>query len=245
MANVFMLLAASACLIRLSKETFFSGTKRVGAFLVGLLIIAILTGVDIYLTKNKQLSVEAKDEEIPQLKQEVKDLQTKLENLPGEIIKDLKTMQLNATPLVRQPPSGVQPAKPKPRVSIPPPTQPELPPVSSPSPQSGYAELSVSQQMQKSTRPDAPYKFEVVVQTTQVMPSLKMILACDQPIVDGDAHISGGMLTMMTGHGVVNSNRNLFAYFYGSATPPFGPANPLIFDLWTAAPTTCSRATTY
>jgi hypothetical protein len=105
------------------------------------------------------------------------------------------------------------------------------------------AHLNISQSVKPSTNPDASFETEVVVQTDTVFPSLRFAIQCDKPIVSGTVMNSG--VRMMTNSGVVKEHPNVFVYSYGSATPPFGPANPLIIDLWSKEPITCKEAATF
>jgi hypothetical protein len=119
------------------------------------------------------------------------------------------------------------------------PEQPVLPPNS--------AQLRISQTSKSSTRPDAPYQTEVVIQTTASFPSLKLLLQCDEPIVDVHPSIggTGGLVQMMVSFGVLKDHPNVVAYSYDSSTPPFGPANPVVIDVWSKNPAKCSQAATF
>jgi len=50
--------------------------------------------------------------------------------------------------------------------------------------------------------------------------------------------------TMVSG-GVLRDHPNVAAYSYGSSVPPFGPANPLVIDVWSKEPVTCNQAATF
>lgn len=108
------------------------------------------------------------------------------------------------------------------------------------------AHLTISQSREISTRQDAPTATKVIVQTDRVFSSLKLVLQCDGPLVDGSATVgTSGMVQMMVGFGVVKDHPNIFAYSYGSSVPPFGPANPLIVTLWSKDPITCNQAAAF
>lgn len=110
-----------------------------------------------------------------------------------------------------------------------------------------HAHLSVSQSYKISTRPDAPVEAEVVVQTDTIFPSLKFVLQCDKPLIDAQPMIGGTatMAQMGVSRGIVQDHPNVVVYSYGSSTPPFGPANPLIIDVWSKGQVTCNQVATF
>lgn len=120
--------------------------------------------------------------------------------------------------------------------SAPPKSQPPLPPAN--------GALTVSQSSKISTRPDAPYETEIVIQTTVAFPELKFALQCDQDLVYGNASTGGGV-SMMVRSGVLKDRPNVFIYSYGSSVPPFDPAHPLVVDVWSKEPVTCNQAATF
>lgn len=111
----------------------------------------------------------------------------------------------------------------------------------------GYeaAELTVSQKSDISTDANAPRKTDVVVQTTRDFPSLKFALKCDGPIAHGSGAVGNGGVMFMTSQGVVKGHPNIFVLTYQTASPPFGPANPLHFSLWSKETIHCTRASTF
>lgn len=119
------------------------------------------------------------------------------------------------------------------------PQKPSLPP--------NNGKLKISQTPKTSTRADAPYETEVVIQTTDIFPSLKMLVQCDGPVVDAQPSIGGtmGTVQMMISFGVLRDHPNVIAYSYGSSTPPFGPANPVVINVWSKAPITCDQVATF
>jgi hypothetical protein len=129
-------------------------------------------------------------------------------------------------------PSIQQQAKPE-REVPPPPSAPQ------------QAKLSIAQKPQTSSREDAPYKTEVVVQTTTEFPSLKLLVQCDKPLVEANPHLASGGVLMMTSQGVVRDHPKVFIFTYGSAAPPFGPGNPLIVDVWSKELVRCDQVATY
>lgn len=162
-----------------------------------------------------------------------------------EIAKEVKTeMAQNVIPVVRAPsgkPTSHQSAgvkKPETKTMEPAPGEVSQPPAN-------QAKLSISQQPDVSSREDAPYKTKVVVQTTIDFPSLKMIVQCDKPLVDGSAGLSSGGVTMVTSQGVLKDHPNIFFFTYQSAAPQFGPANPIVFNLWAKEAIKCDQAATF
>jgi hypothetical protein len=111
----------------------------------------------------------------------------------------------------------------------------------------GNGTLSISQTDKPSTRADAPYHIEVVIQTIENFQSLKLALECDQPIVDAGAQIGGatGSVQFMTSFGILAEHPNVYVYSYGSSVPPFGPANPLIIEIWSKTRITCKNVATF
>lgn len=107
--------------------------------------------------------------------------------------------------------------------------------------------LSVSQSDKVSTRKDAPYEIEVVVQTSATFQSLKFAMQCDKPLADAQPMIGGasGTLQMMVSSGILKEHTNVFVYSYGSSVPPFGPPNPLIIDVWSKEPVKCDQVATF
>lgn len=105
--------------------------------------------------------------------------------------------------------------------------------------------LRVSQTEETSTRADAPNHTKVVVQTTKTFTSLKLVVECNRDIVDGRAEPSNGGAIMMSQQGTAQGHPNIFIAAYGSATPPFSPSNPWVFDLWSKGPIACSEAATF
>lgn len=116
--------------------------------------------------------------------------------------------------------------------------QPQLPP--------SKGTLTVTQSSKPSTRADAPYETEVVVQTSQTFTSLKFAMQCDKPIIEGHPMVgSGGMVQMNVRTGILKDHPNVFVYSYGSSVPPFDPANPLVIDVWSKEPVICNQAATF
>lgn len=111
----------------------------------------------------------------------------------------------------------------------------------------GYeaAALTVSQKSDISTDANAPQKTDVVVQTTRDFPSLKFALKCNGPIAHGSGSVGNGGVMFMTSQGVVEGHPNIFVLTYQSASPPFGPANPLHLSLWSKEPINCTGASTF
>ena len=113
--------------------------------------------------------------------------------------------------------------------------------------QSLQAHLSVSQSLLISTRSDAPFATKVVIQTDKEFPSLRFVMQCDKPLVDTEYALGGtsGMAQQMVSSGLAPGRPNTVLYSYGSSTPPFGPANPLIIELWSKEAVTCNQVATF
>lgn len=246
MADVFVVLASVSTLFQLGRNTLRARPRRISQFLIGLAFIAALVTVDIHWTHATKVSSEERDgqiQEIPALKKQVFDLNEKLKDLPTskQIAKDLREMEQNPTPLVTErvpkTPSKKVPTAP----STPVQQQPRNPQTQVPQ----YGTLKVSQTTLTSTAPDAHNHIQVVIQTDVSFPSLKLLLKCNQPMVSAKGEIQGGQLRMMTGDGIVNSDPTLYSFYYASATPPFGPANPIVVDVYAVNPITCTTASTY
>src|SRR5258708_25199176 len=104
--------------------------------------------------------------------------------------------------------------------------------------------FTISQSSKPSTRADANHETQVVIQTTMKFPTLKFAMQCDKDLIDG--HISGpGGVQMSVGWGVVKDHPNIFIYSYGSSIPKFGPANPLIINVWSKEPVVCNQVATF
>jgi hypothetical protein len=105
--------------------------------------------------------------------------------------------------------------------------------------------LTITQQNDVSTRADAPYKVKVTIQTTVEMPTLKLVLKCNVPLVEAQGGPSGSGMLMMTSQGISNADHSVWFLQYGSAIPPFGPSNPIVVNVWAASPIVCSQAGTF
>jgi hypothetical protein len=103
------------------------------------------------------------------------------------------------------------------------------------------ATLAVVQNERTSTRSDAPFETQVVVQTNKEFPSLNLIIQCDKEIMDSKLNTNGTRAAMNVREGKVANN--VFVYSYGMQSPPFGPANPIVVDLWSKEKLVCSAAT--
>jgi hypothetical protein len=105
--------------------------------------------------------------------------------------------------------------------------------------------LTISQSEEVSTRPDAPYKARVIIQTTVEMSALKLVLKCTGPLVEAQGGPIGSGILMMTSQGISNADRSLWFLQYGNASPPFGPSNPIAVNVWSTAPVICNQAKTF
>ncbi|SRR6266498_429163 len=131
--------------------------------------------------------------------------------------------------------SGKHPKKAMPTTPTPTKTAPPL-----------HAHLSITQSPKISTRTDAPVETEVVVQTDIVFPTLKFVMQCDKPLIDAQPTIGGtnSLGQMSVSSGIIRDHPNVVVYSYGSSAPPFGPANPLVIDVWSEEPVTCDQVAT-
>jgi hypothetical protein len=108
--------------------------------------------------------------------------------------------------------------------------------------------LTISQKPDVSTRQDAPYKTLVFVQSSVDFPSLKMVVQCNKPLVDGSGIVVSSSPTSemtMTSQGIVRDHPNVFILQYVSAQPQFGPGAPLRFAFWSKEPIKCDQVATY
>jgi len=105
------------------------------------------------------------------------------------------------------------------------------------------AQLFITQKPEVSDREEAPYKTAITVQSTVEFPALKLAIQCDGPLAEGSGGPTG--MVFMESFGVVNGHPDVFVYTYGSANPPFGPANPLNFTFWSKQPIRCEKASTF
>lgn len=126
--------------------------------------------------------------------------------------------------------TGAMPNPVKPRVA-PRPSQPEE--------QTGVTAsaswVRVSHQDRPSTRADAPFAQELIVQVSKEVSPVRLAITCDQNIVDGK-HLNGGAFTMYS-IGVLTDNPRVFVLGY--QTPPLTPAAPLDIEIWTKEKAKC------
>jgi len=159
---------------------------------------------------------------------------------------DQKKQQLIAE---QKPPESSPEPKKKPKPSTltskPESANPQTGPSEIPHPPVNHATLTITQKPDVSTRADAPYMTDVIVQTTAEFPTLKIVLQCNKPLIDGNATVGSGGVLMMTSVGVVKDHPNLVFFTYQSAAPPFGPANPITFRLWSKETIKCDEAATF
>lgn len=158
-------------------------------------------------------------------------VQPKIDELP-------KVGRKNPLPTSSKPPSQIPATPPK---TAEPKTAPPLPTSIS----AGFGQLFVSQKDAISTREDAKFLVKVTVQATTEFPNLKLLLKCNVPIVGADAQpVASGMMTSVR-YGIAQADPTIFVFQYGSASPPFGPANPLEISVWAKEHPTCDQVQTF
>lgn len=150
-------------------------------------------------------------------------------------------------------PSAIPPEtnKTNPQPSSPPPTCQQgstgyygsVPAVNFP-PSNGVLKI-VSESDVTSTRADAPCQTEIIVQSSVVWQSVKLAVQCNGDLVDGRGAPSSGGMTVMVREGLANGHPNMFLYEYQSASPPFGPADPLQIEIWSKSSVSCNEITTF
>jgi hypothetical protein len=180
-----------------------------------------------------------------------------LEQIAGEMHKQIVSTipQSRPSPTAEKTPNPTQQAQDRKSKAKAPPirqserTQPTESPSetrsSSPNAPPQVGQLILTQVDDVSTRSDAPYKTNVTIQTTVAMPSLKLLLKCDVPILEAHGGpTQGGMLSGVR-EGIANADHTVFFFQYAGATPPFGPSNPFVITVWSASPAICNQAQTF
>ncbi|MGB7136200.1 MAG: hypothetical protein WBD46_12970, partial [Acidobacteriaceae bacterium] len=106
--------------------------------------------------------------------------------------------------------------------------------------------LTITQRLDVSSRDDAPVLTVVTVQSDIEFPTLKLVVFCDKNLVAAEGMISApASETMISGSGVLRDHLNAAGFNYERATPPFGPANPVVFRIWSKGPIACTQAQTF
>jgi hypothetical protein len=85
LANVVMVLTALSCALRLFRDSIETTPRRISAFVVGLILIAVLLTLDFHFTKKKQISSEAKAQEVPSLTTQIGQLQATIAKQKNEL----------------------------------------------------------------------------------------------------------------------------------------------------------------
>jgi hypothetical protein len=227
----------------------------IGAFLL-LAVLAIAVGIVQQIRSTR--AQEGLQGQLTDIQRKIVKPPTAEENAAAfQALQDRRKTQDNQHPSASQPskeqPVKSHPSSPKhPEVDAPihnsQPTSPTQPEAQNSTPHAAVLRVSQSPSPDKSTREDAPVKTRVVVQTDTEFPTLRLAVECDGPLVDGNGSTAGfnGMSSMMmTSQGIVSGHPNIFVLTYQSATPPFGPANPVILNLWSKSPISCAHATTF
>jgi hypothetical protein len=113
------------------------------------------------------------------------------------------------------------------------PTVAQLPPTS--------ARLTVTYENKVNSKQGAKFETEITVSTTAPFPgSLALALICNNPIVELQMRSSRMLMSSSEGRDV---ERKRYFLTYGSATPPFDPSHPFVFDVWSNKPILCSAQT--
>jgi hypothetical protein len=149
------------------------------------------------------------------------------------VLKSTQSLKISPTPVPRTSKEG--PKVPSPNQGPPPTKESLLPPSSE--------VLSISQVSKVSTRANAPFEIEVVVQKKVAMPTLKMAIECDKPLID--ARLLFGGVRMMTQEGIVKDHPNIFIFSYESATPMFDQSHAVVVDFWAKEFPTCGKVATF
>lgn len=147
---------------------------------------------------------------------------------------------------VAQIPAGTQQRPLKPSISYHK-AKPTLPPNEKPKehlPASRQGVFQITQTAQQSTRADARYETKVVIQTTMEFPTLNLAMECDKPLIDAEPQGPGGGM-MNVRWGISKDHPNIFVFSYGSSVPPFGPANPLVINVWSKDSMKCNSVATF
>jgi len=79
-ADAFMLLAGLSCIYKLLKECILYKSRRWVVFAIWIAVIVVIVGVDFQLTQEKKRAVDQKNQELPQLRLTVGNLQKTITN---------------------------------------------------------------------------------------------------------------------------------------------------------------------
>jgi len=202
------------------------GLRRVyeAGFIAAALITIVLVGLATY---RQGISSRESSDAVMLMGRKLTDLQT-ITNHKLDTLYALLETRLDLSPPTSKIPAKAPQVKPQ----TPPPTT--LP---------ATATLTISQSPKVSSRADAEYETEVVVQTTTEILSVKLLVQCNKDLVAVTSDTS--MVAFMVREGILRDHPNVFLFSYASAQPPFGPAHPLVFDVWSKEPITCNQAATF
>ena len=95
--------------------------------------------------------------------------------------------------------------------------------------------VKVSHEDRPSTRADAPFAQELTIQVSNQVSPVRVVVTCNQDVVDGDA-VNIGVVVGYS-KGVMSNNHRVFVVGYQS--PPLTPRQPLGIEVWTKQRATC------
>jgi len=111
------------------------------------------------------------------------------------------------------------------------------PPANDNPPPIHVAHLTLTQKPDVSTRADAPYKANLVIQSDIEMTTVRLVITCDGDLVAASGGFSG---MSMGGSGLLRGHPNMAGMQYSGITPPFGPSSPGTMTIWAKSRVTCS-----
>ncbi|MGB8786042.1 MAG: hypothetical protein WA755_16690 [Candidatus Acidiferrales bacterium] len=229
-----LILGAIVVCVALIKGNFFEN-QRWYSKLSGNLVLCLLLGAVLFVV----WKIIPKPKEFPTAQEIAREVRKQEEGTAPINVGMSSEPEVEIKPQQHpQPQRKPQPQKPNPPAELNP-----TPKRGNPRPPSSL--FTVVRSEKYSTRVDAPYETEFVVQTPTVFSALNMTMTCDKPLVDFKIHFPSGGVQMTVRWGIVREHPNVLFYSYGFASPPFGPDNPLIVDVWSMEPINCEPPATY
>jgi hypothetical protein len=95
--------------------------------------------------------------------------------------------------------------------------------------------VKVSHEDRVSTRADAPFAQELIIQVSNQTSPVRAVITCNEEVIDGDAIGVGAIVNYRKG--VMSSNPKVFVLAY--QFPPLSPRQPLSIEIWTKQKATC------